>query len=56
MQFKDIVGQHEVKQRLIKSVKDDRIPHAQLFVGLEGPFMLALDRAYDLYLVCQHKV
>lgn len=55
MQFKDIVGQHEVKQRLIKSVKDDRIPHAQLFVGLEGTGKLALAIAYAQYIACQQK-
>lgn len=55
MQFKDIVGQQEVKQRLIKSVKDDRIPHAQLFVGLEGTGKLALAIAYAQYIACQQK-
>lgn len=55
MQFKDIVGQHQVKQRLVKSVKDDRIPHAQLFVGLEGTGKLALAIAYAQYIACQNR-
>jgi DNA polymerase III subunit delta' len=55
MQFKDIVGQHEIKQRLIKSVKDDRIAHAQLFVGLEGTGKLALAIAYAQYIACKNK-
>jgi DNA polymerase-3 subunit delta' len=55
MQFKDIVGQQDVKQRLIKSVTDDRIPHAQLFIGHEGTGKLALAIAYAQYIACQDK-
>lgn len=52
MQFKDIVGQEQVKQRLIKSVKEGRIPHAQLFTGPEGTGKLALAIAYAQYISC----
>ena len=55
MQFKDIVGQEQVKQRLIKSVKEGRIPHAQLFTGPEGTGKLALAIAYAQYISCQKK-
>ncbi|MDY0253533.1 MAG: DNA polymerase III subunit delta [Tenuifilaceae bacterium] len=55
MQFKDIVGQLAVKQKLIKSVRDDRIPHAQLFVGHEGTGKLALAIAYAQYIACTDK-
>ena len=44
MQFKDIVGQEQVKQRLIKSVKEGRIPHAQLLTGPEGTGKLMYKR------------
>ena len=33
MQFKQIVGKEAVKQRLITSVKENRVSHAQLFLG-----------------------
>ncbi len=36
MFFKDIVGQNQVKEHLIRTVKDGFIPHAQLFCGPEG--------------------
>ncbi|MFQ9503460.1 MAG: hypothetical protein ACLR1G_05195 [Alistipes indistinctus] len=36
MQFKDVIGQQEVKQRLVGSVDRGRISHAQLFTGDEG--------------------
>ena len=55
MQFKDIVGQESVKQRLIKSAKEGRIPHAQLFTGPEGTGKLALAIAYAQYINCQQK-
>lgn len=55
MQFKEIIGQEQVKQRLIKSVKEGRIPHAQLFIGPEGTGKLALAIAYAQFISCQKK-
>jgi len=52
MLFKDIVGQHAIKERLIQSVKEERISHAQLFHGNEGTGKLALAIAYAQYLCC----
>jgi DNA polymerase-3 subunit delta' len=42
MFFKDIPGQLAVKKRLINSVNEARISHAQLFLGPEGSGSLAL--------------
>jgi DNA polymerase-3 subunit delta' len=56
MQFKDIVGQHHVKAHLIRTVKDDRISHAQLFLGPEGSGSLALALAYAQYINCLDKL
>lgn len=55
MQFKQIVGQAAVKQRLINSVKENRVSHAQLFLGPEGSGSLALAVAYAQYLSCLEK-
>lgn len=55
MLFKDIVGQDAVKHKLIKSVKDGRIAHAQLFTGPEGTGKLALAIAYAQYINCQNR-
>ncbi|MBR2887655.1 MAG: DNA polymerase III subunit delta [Bacteroidales bacterium] len=52
MQFKDIPGHDEVKQRLINTVSDNRISHAQLFLGNEGCGKLALAIAYAQYINC----
>lgn len=55
MQFKHIAGQQAVKQRLINTVKDNRVSHAQLFLGPEGSGSLALAVAYAQYLSCEDR-
>jgi DNA polymerase-3 subunit delta' len=55
MQFKHIVGQAAIKQRLINSVKENRVSHAQLFLGPEGSGSLPLAVAYAQYLSCLDK-
>ena len=55
MYFKDIIGQEEIKKRLIHSAQTGVVPHAQLFTeqGGAGAFPLAL--AYARYLNCTHR-
>ncbi len=55
MQFKQIVGQDAVKQRLTNSVKEKRVSHAQLFLGPGGSGSLPLAVAYAQYLSCEDK-
>src|SRR3954469_21956265 len=55
MQFKQIVGQEAIKQRLISTVNENRVSHAQLFLGTEGAGGLALAVAYAQYLSCEDK-
>ncbi|GAB2701047.1 DNA polymerase III subunit delta' [Mucilaginibacter koreensis] len=55
MQFKDIVGQQATKQRLLATVKENRVSHAQLFLGPEGSGSLPLAVAYAQYLSCEDK-
>lgn len=55
MLFNEIIGQHAVKERLIRSVKDGRISHAQLFLGPQGSGSLALAVAYAQYICCTDK-
>ena len=55
MQFKDVIGQHSTKQKLIQAVEEDRIPHAQLLVGPQGNGKLALAVAFAQYINCSHK-
>ncbi|MFV0555464.1 MAG: DNA polymerase III subunit delta' [Mangrovibacterium sp.] len=55
MLFKDIIGQEKIKQQLIQNVKNDRISHAQLFVGSEGAGALPLAIAYAQYVLCTNR-
>jgi DNA polymerase-3 subunit delta' len=53
MLFKDIIGQAEVKKRLVHSVQENRVSHAQLFLGAEGAGALPLAIAYTQYILCK---
>lgn len=53
MFFRDIIGQDEVKKRLIHSVEENRVSHAQLFLGAEGSGALPLALAYVQYILCK---
>src|SRR5674476_268285 len=55
MQFKDVIGQDSIKQKLIQAVAEDRIPHAQLLVGPQGNGKLALALAFAQYINCPDK-
>ena len=55
MQFRDIIGQEEVKQQLRQAVRDGRIPHAQLFTGISGVEKLPLALAYAQYIACPNR-
>ncbi len=56
MYFKDIFGHQALKQHLINSVKNNRVSHAQLFLGPEGSGSLALALAYAQYINCENKL
>jgi len=55
MQFKDVIGHENVKNRLVNSVKEGRISHAQLFLGAEGCGNLPMAIAYAQYISCLNK-
>lgn len=55
MFFRDIPGQQTIKERLIRTVSENRVSHAQLFLGPEGCGNLALAIAYAQYINCQKR-
>ncbi len=55
MFFRDIPGQSETKESLIRTVREGRISHAQLFFGPEGSGKLALAIAYAQFISCTDK-
>lgn len=53
MLFKEIPGHQDIKEKLIQTVRDSRISHAQLFLGPEGSGKFALALAYAQYINCK---
>jgi DNA polymerase III subunit delta' len=55
MFFKEVIGQNAIKQRLIQSVRTERVSHAQLFSGPPGAGKLALAIAYAQFVACTNR-
>jgi len=55
MQFNKIIGHEALKQQLIATVRENRVSHAQLFLGPEGSGSLALAVAYAQFINCENK-
>ncbi|MBV5282002.1 MAG: DNA polymerase III subunit delta [Paludibacter sp.] len=55
MLFSEIIGQQDIKARLVRTVVEQRIPHAQLLRGPSGVGKLALAIAYAQYICCENK-
>lgn len=52
MDFSRVIGQKHLKSHLLKTVENDRIPHAQLFVGASGSGVLPMAIAYAQEVLC----
>ncbi len=52
MQFREVIGHKAIKEQLIKSVFENRVSHAQLFLGPEGSGNFALALAYAQFISC----
>ncbi len=55
MLFRNIIGQSEIKHRLISSVASNRISHAQLIFGPEGCGSLPIAVAYARFIHCTNR-
>ena len=51
MNFNEVIGQEEIKERLMKMCREDRIPHAMMFCGPRGCGKMALAMAFACYLL-----
>ena len=51
MNFSDVIGQEEVKQRLMQMVSEERLPHAIMLCGPQGVGKLALAVSFGCYLL-----
>jgi DNA polymerase III subunit delta' len=54
MLFSDIIGQEEIRKKLIASTQAGRVSHAQLFLGKNGTGTLPLALAYVQYVNCEN--
>lgn len=55
MQFKNIIGQRAVIEKLITSVHENRVAHTQLFLGPEGNGSFALAIAFAQFINCGNR-
>jgi len=55
MQFKSVIGQNAVVERLRTSIRENRVAHTQLFLGPQGSGALALAVAFAQYINCRDK-
>ena len=55
MNFSQIPGQKETIGKLLRSVHEERVSHAQLFAGPEGCGSMALALAYARYISCENR-
>ena len=55
MQFKDVIGQEEIKKHLINTVNSNRLSHALLFLGPQGCGKLPMALALAQYINCTNK-
>ena len=55
MQFKEVIGQQAVKDKLISMAASERIPHAMMLLGPEGNGNLALALSLAQYIQCENK-
>ncbi|MDR3365629.1 MAG: DNA polymerase III subunit delta [Prevotellaceae bacterium] len=54
MLFSEVIGHEELKRKLIRAVRENRVSHAQLFLGREGCGNVALALAYAQYVMCEN--
>ena len=55
MLFSEIIGHIALKNRLMETVRDNRISHTLLFYGQDGSENLSLSIAYAQYIMCSNK-
>ncbi len=55
MKFSEIIGQKLIIDKLIRSVEEEKVSHAQLFAGPEGSGKLALAIAFAQYISCENR-
>lgn len=55
MKFSEVIGQDSAKERIVRMIDNDEIPHAILIHGEQGVPKLALARAMAQYIHCENR-
>ena len=55
MKLSEVIGQKSIIEKLTRSVKEERVSHAQIFAGPEGSGKLALAIAFAQYISCDNR-
>jgi len=55
MLFKNVIGNSVLKKALISEIKNNRIPHAQLFLSKDDAHTMPMTLAFITYLFCENK-
>lgn len=53
MDFSEVIGQKHIKSHLSQTIENGRVPHAQLFSGVNGSGLLPMAIAYASELLCK---
>lgn len=53
MSFTSVIGQDQIKRRLVEMIRFNRLSHALLFLGQEGSGALPMALAFAQYVVCE---
>ena len=56
MQFKNIIGQKSIIERMLSSYKENRVAHTQLLLGAQGSGVFPLAMAFAQFINCQQKL
>jgi len=54
LQFKEVIGQQDLKTQLTQLLQQNRLSHALLFLGREGSGALPMALAFAQYIVCEN--
>ena len=55
MRFENVIGQNDLKKKLLREVENQKISHAQMFLGDPGFGALPLALAFAQYILCEEK-
>ena len=55
MRFSEVIGQNKIKEKIIQTVREERVSHAQMLSGEEGFGGLPLAIAFSQFILCEDR-